>query len=265
MKSSKVNNLPILREIDTQNPSIPDLLLINHELKRSILLMRKDSLQQTLNINRIHQEKKQLSRELYKKNGFLSLKNNKFEPKTSLPENEPEPKASVPANEPEPKATINKASVPANELEPKETVNKGNGFMSYELELAYRDKLNESEKIKEKYLTKYKNYKKKYPKEDFFSLKAVPKEENNEIMKLLDEKKKMQENIQILKQQLHEITQRNYQIVEENNHFRKEFYDMETKNELLMEELSVLAVQNNELIMENNAFKEFGEKKGEQD
>ena len=259
MKRSSKLQVPFLPEIDPINPNITDLLFINHQLKRAFLNLKKESLQQSLNIDRISKEKQQLSREIYTNEAFMSIradkniKNEKFLNKKPNLEKNDEKLVKIEKNQKTPKKPENQENFTKSILSQKsqntQTIEsptkitnfEGKPVFLQELELTYRDKLNESEKLKDKYYNKYKTYKQSYPKDEYERLKQLSEEKEKEMNKI--------------KLQLHELQQTSYQITEENNNLRKEYYDMETKNGLLMEELSIMAEQNNDLINENAALK----------
>ena len=282
-KSTVPLDIPNLPEIDYNNPSIATLLQINYELKKAYLQLRTRSVQQNVNLTKISKEKQQLSREFYKLEVSATLPPSKdfqrisyskspkiIRNETPYEKNEKNEKNDQ-NNNPNQRYGNNESVIESIETQDKSTkaqeASRKSGDspdrvkMSSELELVYRERLNESEKLKEKYLTKYKNYKQKYPKQDYSQFKGLVEEKEKEVAKLLEEKTKIEEEMKKIMSQLHECKQETYRLTEENNHLRKEFFDMERKNELLMEELSVMASQNDELITENGELKELLEKK----
>jgi hypothetical protein len=252
--------------------------LINHELKKAYLQLRSRSNQQNVNLSRLSKENQQLSREFYKieiaatlpLSKTLEFFNNNQAKSAKIKRNddsmETQEKSLKNQEEISEKPIKNQEEIQEKPIRVPESYGKSvdwqeNGRMSNELELVYRERLNESEKLKEKYLTKYKNYKQKYPKQDYLQFKTLVEEKEKDLAKLLDEKKKIEEEFKSIMKESHESKQENYRFTEENNQLRKEYFDMERKNELLMEELSVIAGQNDELVHENDALKELVEEK----
>lgn len=270
-------DIPNLPEIDYNNPSVASLLQVNYELKKAYLQLRARSLQQTVNLSKITKEKQQLSREFYKMDVSAVLPPSKdfqrisYAKSPKIVRNETKEQTTDQNDKPNQRYSKNEGvnesietqdkSIKAQEASRKSGDSPDRVRMSNELELVYRERLNESEKLKEKYLTKYKNYKQKYPKQDYLQFKGLVEEKEKEVVRLMEEKKKIEEEMKKIMSQVHESKQENYRLTDENNQLRKEFFDMERKNELLMEELSVLAVQNDELITENSALKEQLEEK----
>ena len=235
--------------------------------------MRTRSLQQNVNLSKITKEKQQLSREFYKMEVSAALPPSKdfqrisYAKSPKIIRNETTDQKDKDNQRYSKNEGVNESietqdkSIKAQEASRKSGDSPDRVRMSNELELVYRERLNESEKLKEKYLTKYKNYKQKYPKQDYLQFKGLVEEKEKEVARLMEEKKKIEEEMKKIMSQVHESKQENYRLNEENNQLRKEFFDMERKNELLMEELSVLAGQNDELITENSILKEQLEEK----
>lgn len=245
--------------------SISELSQSNKELSKSLIKLKAQLSKQQQQINDLRSEKRLLYRELTSKKLLTTYEiyneNDKVQKTETVPMTISNAKNNIRENRDN---SINH-QIDSNRT----TIDRS------ELESVYRDKLDECEKLKEKYLQKHKDYKLRYPKTTFQNLNDENQKFNVEIQLLhekylnleneksqfeilLEESKANEENLNLI------ISELKNEIVEGKNreeNLEKDKEDYEKMKLLLQDELNRVSTENFELMNENEMLKNGNKEK----